>query len=291
MSNLIAGRLAPFAAFVSALVVAHAALAQPVPSRLKTIADSATIKLAYRTDSRPFAFTDAQGRPTGYTIELCVAVVKALEAQLGSKPLAIQWVAVNTQNRFDAVVSGAADLECGSSTVSLSRLKLVDFSSFVYVESTGVMVNAGASLFSFNDLAGKKIGIVPGSTNAQAVRDQLERHKLAATLVAFTDRQEGVAALARREVDGFASDKLVLLALAQAANLQNLTMLPEDLSFEPFAIVLPRGDVEFRLAVDTALAHIFRSGDILPLYSKYFSALGRPSNWIGAVFTFGGLPE
>jgi ABC-type amino acid transport substrate-binding protein len=291
MRNQILRLLPPIAALVSALLIGHAALAQGADGRLKRIAEAATVRIAYRTDSRPFAFADAQGRPTGYTIELCVAVVKLLERQLGLNALAIQWVTVDAQNRFDAIVSGAADMECGSSTVSLSRLKLVEFSSFVYVESTGVLVNAGASVFSFNDLAGKRIGIVPGSTNAQAVRDQLERRKLEATLIAFNDRRDGIAALARGELDGFASDKLVLLALAQAANLQNVSMLPEDLSFEPFAITLPRGDADFRLAVDSALARIFRSGDVLPLYSKYFSTLGRPSNWIGAVFTFGGLPE
>ncbi|HEY6254316.1 MAG TPA: amino acid ABC transporter substrate-binding protein [Xanthobacteraceae bacterium] len=279
-------------ALLSAALVGHSAFAQPAGGRLKRIQEAATIKIAYRTDSRPFSFLgDRAGHPTGYTIELCTEIAKSIERQLGLAVLGIQWVPVDTQNRFEVIVNGSADMECGSTTVSLSRLKLVDFSSFVYVESTGVLVNAGAGLFSFNDLAGKKIGVVPGSTNAQAVRDQLERRKLDATLISFTDRRDGVAALARGELDGFASDKLVLLALAQAANLQNVAMLPEDLSFEPFAIMLPRGDVEFRLAVNAALARFFRSGEILALHSKYFGTLGRQSSWTGAVFTFGGLPE
>ena len=118
------------------------------------------------------------------------------------------------------------------------------------------------------------------------------RRKLDATLVEFHDRQEGVAALARGEVDGFATDKLVLLALAQAANMVDFTLLPDDLSFEPFAVTLPRGDWAFRLAVNTALAQMFRSGEVIELYSKYFSGIAqRPSVWLGAVFTFGGLPE
>jgi glutamate/aspartate transport system substrate-binding protein len=141
-------------------------------------------------------------------------------------------------------------------------------------------------------MAGRKIGVIPGSTNAQAIRDQLERRKLDATLIELRDREEGVAALARGALDGFASDKLVLLALAQAANLRNFVMLPEDLSFEPFAIMLPRGDWEFRLAVNTGLARIFRSGAVVELHTKYFGSFGRQqSNWVGAVLTFGGLPE
>jgi glutamate/aspartate transport system substrate-binding protein len=266
--------------------------AQPLDGRLKSIQATATLKIAYRTDSRPFSFLDPQGRPTGFTIELCERVAKSVERELGLAALTIQWVPVDTRTRFEAIANGSADLECGSTTVSLSRLKLVDFSSLIYVESTGVLVRSGAGIFSFNDIAGKRIGVVPGSTNAQAVRNQLERRRLDATLVDFNDREEGVAALVRGDLHGFATDKLVLLALAQAANLTNFVLLPEDLSFEPFAIMLPRGDWEFRLAVNTGLARIFRGGEVIELYTKHFGGFSRqPSAWLGAVFTFGGLPE
>jgi glutamate/aspartate transport system substrate-binding protein len=134
--------------------------------------------------------------------------------------------------------------------------------------------------------------VFAGTTNARAVRDQLARRNLSATLVEFRDRREGIAALARGDLDGFASDKFVLLALARAESLRDFTLLPDDLSFEPFAIMLPRGDWAFRLAVNTALAHVFRSGEILGLYTKYLGGVGLGvSNWAGVVFMFGGLPE
>ena len=206
--------------------------------------------------------------------------------------LAIKWVPVDTRTRFESIVSGAADMECGSTTISLSRLKIVDFSSLIYAESTGVLVKQGRGLFNFDSMVGRKIGVVPGSTNANAVRDQLKQRKFEATLVDFPDREEGIAALGRGAIDGFATDKLVLLALAQAANLRDFTLLPDDLSFEPFGIMVPRGDWAFRLAVNTGLARVFRSGEIIEIYTKYFSTLApRPSAWIGAVFTFGALPE
>ena len=106
------------------------------------------------------------------------------------------------------------------------------------------------------------------------------------------DRDPGFAALTRGDVDGLATDKLVLLAFMQGANPRDFTLLPDDLSFEPFAIVLPLGHWAFRLADNTGLAKIFRSGEIVQIYSKYFGDIGfRPSVWLGAVFTFGGLPD
>jgi glutamate/aspartate transport system substrate-binding protein len=272
------------------MLAAGPALAQPPDGRLKLIRDSATLRIAYRTDSRPFSYLDEQGRPTGYTIELCRRIAKSLEQQLNG-PVAIQWVAVDTRTRFDAIVNGAADMECGSTTMSLSRMKIVDFSSVVFAESTGVLVKSGSDVFSFDSLAGKTIGVITGTTNARAVRDQIARRKLAITTIEFGDRQAGIAALARGELDAFADDKLTLLAAARAANLRDVGLLSEDLSFEPFAIMLPRGDWQFRLAVNSGLSRIFRSGEIVELHTKYFSSLGRASNWVGAVFVFGGLPE
>jgi len=273
------------------VLAASVAQAQSVEGRLKTIEQTATLRIAYRTDSRPFAYLDAQGRPTGYTIELCEHIALSLAQQLGTD-LTIKWVRVDTRTRFDVIVDGSADMECGSTTMSLSRLKIVDFSSVVFAESTGVLVRSGRRIFSFDDMAHKTIGVIAGSTNAQAVRDQLARRKLEATLVEFRDRDVGVASLARGELDGFATDKLVLLALARAADMRDFVVLPEDLSFEPFAIMLPRGDWAFRLAVNAALARYFRSGEIVELYTRYFTGLGRgTSNWTGAVFVFGGLPE
>jgi ABC-type amino acid transport substrate-binding protein len=274
------------------LLPAAASLAsgQPVDGRLKTIRDTGTLRIAYRTDSSPFSFVRAGERyPSGYTIELCQRIAKSLEGELGVT-LAIQWIPVDSRTRFAAITDGKADMECGSTTVTLSRLKTVDFSSMVFAETTGVLVRSNVGINRFEDMAGKTIGIVPGSSNAQAVRSQVDTRKLNVKLVEFPDREEGVAALARNAVDGFATDKSVLLSLAQG-NAGQFTLLQEDLSFEPFAIMLPRGDADFRLAVNSGLARLFRSGDVIAIYGRYFSGVAPHSVWLGAVFMFGGLPE
>src|SRR4051794_33066869 len=213
--------------------VGSLACGEPLDGRLKTVRETATLRIAYRTDSPPFSFVRAGERhPTGYTIELCQRVAKSLEGELGVT-LTIQWVPVDSRTRFAAIIDGAADIECGSTTVTLSRMKIVDFSSMVFAESTGVLVRSNVGINRFEDMAGKTIGVVPGSSNAQAVRNQLDTRKLDVKVVEFRDREEGVAALAHNAVDGFATDKSVLLSLAQGANAGQFTLLPEDLSFEP----------------------------------------------------------
>jgi glutamate/aspartate transport system substrate-binding protein len=151
------------------------AFAQPSDGRLKIIHETATLRVAYRIDSRPFSYVDAQGRPVGYTIELCERIARSLEAQL-NVGLTIKWVPVDERTGFDAIVND-------------SRMKIVDFSSVVFADSTGVLVKSGKDLFTFDNMAGKSIGVIAGTTNARAVRDQLARRNLSATLVEFRDRR------------------------------------------------------------------------------------------------------
>jgi len=280
-------------AVLCALMVSAAALAAethvPADSRLKSILARKVIRIAYRADARPFAFLNDAKEPLGYTIDLCKQVTKSIEQQFGSSELKIEWVPVTVETRFSAVASGKADMECGSSTVTLGRMKEVDFSNLVFVESTGVLVAATSNIHSFADMAGKKIAVVSGTTNERAVTEQVRAQNLSVTVVTMKDRDEAVAALEAGKVDGFASDKL-LLAGAQIKHPEALTMLPDDLSIEQYAIVLPRGDWALRLAVNTGLAQIFRTGKTADLFERWFFG-SRPGILLQALYALGRISD
>jgi glutamate/aspartate transport system substrate-binding protein len=278
------------ALFASGLGLAMAA-DTPVPgdSRLKTIVAKKVIRIAYRADDRPFAFLNEAKEPLGYSIDLCTQVTKSIGQQFGVPDLKIEWVPVTVETRFSAVASGKADMECGSSTVTLGRMKEVDFSNLIFVESTGVLVAAASNIHSFAELAGKKIAVVAGTTNERVVNEQVKARNLNVTVVAVKDRDEAVAALEAGKVDGFASDKL-LLAGAQIKHPEALAMLPDDLSIEQYAIVLPRGDWALRLAVNTGLAQIFRSGKTVDLFERWFFG-SRPGILLEALYALGRISD
>jgi ABC-type amino acid transport substrate-binding protein len=272
-------------------ITADDALAQSQGGRLKSIAASKTIRIAHRTDALPFSFIDHNKEVAGYTVDVCKAVVDSLQRQLKLPALKIEWVPVTTQNRFEAVANGQADLECGASTVTLARMKEVDFSNYVFVESTGLAVNASAAVNKLQDLAGKKIAVISGTSNEKAMAAKNQEMQLNATLVPVKDRDEAVTALESGKVDAFASDKLLLYG-AEFKNPQALRALPDDLSIEPYAIVLPRGDWELRLAVNTALAGIYRSGDVQKIFGVWFGQIGlKPGGLLNAVYTLGAMAE
>jgi glutamate/aspartate transport system substrate-binding protein len=270
--------------------ISNVASAQTLEGRLKQIGETKVVRLAYRSDANPFSFVNPQGQPDGYSVDLCKFVVSSLEMQLNTK-LTIAWVPVDTQNRFDTIAGGLADMECGSSTVSLGRMTNVDFSSFIFMENTGLIVRTDSKIFSVGDLNGKKIAVIAGTTNEIALTRELQRRKLQALLVQVKDRQEGMGALESGAVDSFASDKLLLIG-APNANAATYKMLPENLSTEPYAIVLPRGDWAFRIAVNKGLSQLYGSPQILDIYLKWFAAIGpRPDLLRAAVYIFGTLPE
>jgi ABC-type amino acid transport substrate-binding protein len=277
------------------LLLPIAAVAQDAPAldgRLKKIRDTKSIAIAHRTDAAPFSFEDDKKQVTGYSVDLCRRVVGAIERQLGLSELKIKWVPVTVQNRFDAVAKGQADMECGSSTVTLSRMKTVDFSSFTFVDGTGLLVKATQAAGSLGDFSGKRIGVIGGTSNERALNDALKRRVVNAIVVPVKSGDEGLAQVESGAIDAFASDRVLLMALAgKSSDAKALALLGEGLSFEPYAITLPRGDWQMRLAVNTALAQIYRSGAIGEIFARWFGSIGRPGALTEAMYLFGALPE
>jgi len=280
---------------LAALLVAltpSLAAAQALDGRLKKIKDTKSITIAHRTDAVPFSFVDDSKRPIGYSIDLCKRVVSSLEQQLGVQGLQVKWVPVTSQTRFDAVAKGEADMECGSSSVTLSRLKQVDFSNYIFVDGTGLMVRAENKVGTLADLGGKKIGVVAGTTNETALKGALKERLVNATLVPVKTREEGLARLEAREVDAFAGDNVLLLALGlRSKDPKALRMVDDAFSFEPYAITLPRGDSAFRIEVNSALARIYRSAAIEEIYGAWFGGLGKPGPALRAVYGMGAIPD
>ena len=279
-------------AFALLAFFAAASQAQTLDGRLKKISDTRTVNIAYREDAMPFSYKDEKNQILGFTIDLCKRVVDSMARQLNLPGLKINWVPVTVRTRFDVVAQGRADMECGSSTVTLARMKQVDFSSYVFVESTGVLVKAASAVRSFSDLAGKRIAVIAGTTNERAINAQLKRHQLAATVVPVKTSDEGIAALDSGKADAFASDKLLLVGAGNKSREPNsLALLPESLSFEPYGIALPRGDSALRLAVNTGLARIYGSGEIKEIFDSWFAPFGPPSDVMQMMYIFGAIPE
>jgi ABC-type amino acid transport substrate-binding protein len=282
--------------FFSLCLAPTLALAQmataPFEGRLKKIHETKSISLAYRTDALPFSFEDNDKKPAGYSVDLCRSVVSVLERQIGITPLQVKWVPVTAQTRFTAISSGQADMECGASTVTLGRMKEVGFSTLTFVDGTGLLVRSSTAGSSLMDLANKKIGVMAGTSNERALAEALKAKAVTATVVTLKTREEGLEQLEASTIDAFASDRVLLVGLAgKSKDPKALALLADALSYEPYAIALPRGDWAMQQAVDSALSQIFKSSALPEIYGRWFGALGRPSAVLEIMFALGSLPE
>ena len=279
-------RLAALAALLTTPALAHG-----LDGRLKKIHDTKTVTIAYRTDALPFSYEDNK-QPVGYTVDLCKKVVASLEQQLKVQSLAVKWVAATTQNRIELVRKGEVDLECGATTATLSRMELVDFSSPVFVDSTGVLVRKSVGAKSLAGLAGVKILVVAGTTNQTALAKALEDGRVNATVVPVKTRAEAVEALEAGTADALAGDRILLLGLGTKVKDPTLwEMMGEELGYEPYALVLPRGDASFRLAVNRALSQLYQGDAIVEIFRRSFGPSAKPTAALAVMYGINAYPE
>ena len=271
------------------LVLIALAAADAAAGTLDRIRDRHTIVFAYRDGAAPFSFKDRDGKVRGYTAELCTRVAAAVQRQLGLASLDVQWIPVDADNRVEAVTSGRADAECGTTTITLSRMERVDFSLPIFVDGGALAVKTQSQVKRLVDLGGRRVAVIPGTTTERALRAALDLAGAKATIVPVVRPDEGAAAVREGRADAYAGDRIVLTQLMLRTS--ELSVLPDDFSFEPYAIVVRRDDADFRLAVNRALVDLYKRGDIDQIFQHWLAPLGRPSALVNAMFYLNALPD
>lgn len=286
-------RKAVLVALVLMLAPVGPARGQELDGTLKKIKTSGTLALGYRESSPPFSFVGPDKRPVGYSIDVCLHVAAALQKQLGLTDLKLTWVPVTPETRIPAVVRGTVDLECGSTTASLSRQEQVDFSLMTFVDGGSLLTTAAGAPRGLGDLANRRIGVVPGTTTEKALAEFLAKEFVTVRKVPIKDHAEGLAALEARSIDAYASDQGILVGLALTAGGPpgRFALVDVLFSYEPYGLMMRRNDSDFRLAVNRALADLYRSKQVLTIYDRWFSKFGRPNAALQAMYFLNSLPE
>ena len=231
---------------------------------------SGAVTIAYRESSIPFSYLSTRGEPIGYSIELCRKLVEAIGDAVG-RELAIKWLPVTSESRIDAIVSGRADLECGSTTNNLERQKLVGFSPTIFVSGTKLMVKSGSPIKSFRDLAGKTVAVTAGTTNEKTMRELAVKFKLDYRLLVLRDHAESFAQVAGGKADAFATDDVLLYGLiAQNKAQGKFQVVGEFLSYDPYGIMYRKGDLQIGRLINTTFHDLAEDGEVGRQYKRWF---------------------
>ncbi|MDA7417094.1 amino acid ABC transporter substrate-binding protein [Xenophilus arseniciresistens] len=257
-----------------ALLVATTTAAQ-AQAILKRIDERGQINVGHRDSSVPFSYYDENKQVVGYTVDLCMKIVEEVKKKLG-KDLKVNFVPITTANRIPQVTSGAVDMECGTTTITLGRMEQVDFSMPFWVTGTQLAVQKKERIQQAEDLKGKTVGVLQASTNERALQKLSQDKGLNLKFNYIKDYAEGFLSLETGRIDALAGDgtPMAVFAATRARKPADLAVVGRLLTTDPYGIMMQRGDADFRLLVNRALAKAFESGEAQKLLAKHFGPTG-----------------
>jgi glutamate/aspartate transport system substrate-binding protein len=231
---------------------------------------SGAVTIAYREASVPFSYLSARGEPIGYSIELCRRIVEGIGQAVG-REVEIKWLPVTSETRIDAITTGRADLECGSTTHNQERAKRVAFSPTIFVSGTKLMVRTGSPIKSFRELRGKTVVVTAGTTNEVAMKDIAQRFKLEFRLVTARDHAESFGQVLSGAADAFATDEVLIYGLIARQQAQGKVVVVGDmLSYDPYGIMYRRNDPQLRRVVNDTFRELAEDGEVERQYKRWF---------------------
>ena len=238
---------------------------------LADIKKSKTVRLGYREASPPFSFLDEAGRPIGYSLELCEAIVDEIETAVDEPDLKVEYVKVTSDDRIAAVLDKKIDLECGSTTANAERRKQVAFSPLMFVAGTRLMVPKASTAKGIRDLAGKTIVVTKGTTNEQAIHAADKKFVLGLNIITAPDHEQSYQMVADGKADAFATDDVLLFGLIARHKAQDKMKVVGDLlSYDPYGIMFRKDEPQFAALVEQTFRKLGTNRDLVPLYRKWF---------------------
>jgi ABC-type amino acid transport substrate-binding protein len=280
-------RLGMLGALLICLAAAVPALAAGALDKAR---DTGKLTFGYRADARPFSYTDESGKAAGFSVALCQNIADTVRAELKLAALVVDFVPVTAASRFQALKQGQIDLECGTSTPTLERRAIVDFSIPIFSTGVGAVVRSDVDRRLRDALASKPdpsrpvwrgapgllteqvvFAVVAGTTIERGLISALKARRIEVTVAPAADYASGLQMVVDRRASAFFGDRPVLLDAAKRGPAAGeLLVVDRIFSRQPLALAMQRGDSDFRLTVDRSLSQLFRSPDIGPLYARYF---------------------
>jgi glutamate/aspartate transport system substrate-binding protein len=267
------------------------AAGQEIRPTLDKIKETGVIQLGNRASSRPFSFLGSDGRPAGFSVDLCVQVADAIKESLKLPGLKVAWVTVTPADRIGQLVKGNIDLECGSTTITFGRMEQVAFSHMISVDGGSLLATVDSGIGAVRDLAGKRVGVIPNTTTQKAIAAALAGASIQATVVPVAEHGEGLRGLEEGRLDAYASDRILLAGLlATAGNPAKLRLSDEFFSYEPYGLMMRRGDNAFQAQVNRTLSTLYRSG-LVQIYERWFGPFATASPLTKALYLLHSWPD
>jgi polar amino acid transport system substrate-binding protein len=261
---------------------------------LERIRSSNAFTLGYVPDLSPFSVQEGD-KASGYAIDLCLKIADKLKTELNLPNLQVRYQPVSVAEETSAVKLGKVDILCTPTPPTLEGRKTISYSIPVYTAGLSVLVRKDAAEPLLNALNGKEANPGPtwratinrglanqtyatieGGVTEDWIRERMRMLGVIASLVTVANTEEGAKLVAARKADAFFAERILLKNLVAKGNANNdLMVLDRIFEFAPVAMIVERGDEDFRLLVDMALSEAYRSGAIEKAYDQYLGGINE----------------
>lgn len=284
------GCLSRFRAVLTAATLAALSFA-PVAeaSTLDRVRETGTFRIGYRADAKPYSYRNENGQPAGYIVDLCMEVAAAVQATAG-RTVRMEFVLVPADQRFESVIEGKVDVLCDPSSVTIPRRELVDFSIPTFLDGASILYRTKKPVLRLEDMAGKRVGVLDGTTTEKVLHDLLDALGLKAQVVRVKDHRAGIDLLSGDKIDAYFADRAIIAAILNEGGRPGFQLSKQYFSYETYALALPRDDGAFRLLIDRTLARLYRTGRINAILAKTFGR-APPDEMLKAMILINSLPD
>lgn len=264
------------ASIVMAVAVAGTVRAEGRLDRIKTTGE---VALGFRDSSIPFSYLDDKQQPIGYSMDICRGVVDALKKQLGLPQLKTKLVPVTSSTRIPLVANGTVDLACGSATNNEARQKQVSFAPTMFVTATRFAALKKSNVKDLDDFKGKTVVSTAGTSNIRWLTQVNAEKNLGMRIIPAKDHAEAFLMVGSGRAVAFFMDDVLLAGLAASSRNPDEWMISANAyTLEPYGIIEPKNDPQFKEAVDNAVKAMMKDGTVDKLYNKWFMQAIPPKN-------------
>jgi polar amino acid transport system substrate-binding protein len=247
-----AQRFAAVALLLAAPLLAHA-------DRLADAKARGTLICATLTANEPLGFPDPNTRQiVGFDVDMCTALAKEMGLKLEHR-------GVSVEARVPELALGRVDVVSGAFGYTKERAEQVDFTASDYQVPIKLIVPVASGLNSVNDLHGKKISAIKGSTLELFARRTLPD----ATVLTFQDAPAAFLALDQGKVQAMAQTMTGGIRYVNETG-GKYKFAEGALAWEPTALGVKKGEPALLAAVNEALVKMEAAGTIDAIWNKWY---------------------
>ena len=216
--------------------------------------EAGKITVGTKIDQPGFGLLNPQTKePEGFDVE----IAKLIAAKLGIEADNITWTETVSANREPFIQNGQVDIVVATYTINDTRKQVVDFAGPYYEAGQDIMVAKGnpEKIEGPDDLAGKTVCSVEGSTPAQNIRDNYPE----AQLTTYDVYSKCADDLKNGNVQAVTTDNVILTGLI-AGSPDDFELVGNPFTKEPYGVGLKLGDTEFRNFINDVLEESFDDG-------------------------------